>query len=111
MQVRAGKLGAVDAAADDGAPQSELFYRRVELLGGEVGISKRNRGERDKAVGRPGADFRQLLVLQLDDCFALASLQLVPEIRVDADCLDVDSLLVHPLDAIRADKQGRRGLL
>ena len=61
-----GELLAGDAAADADAAEAELLHRVFELLGGEVGMLQRHRGEGDEAVGAGGAELRQRLVLDLD---------------------------------------------
>src|SRR5690348_9332372 len=38
VELGVGQLGAVDAAADQRTAHPELLYRRLELLGGEVGM-------------------------------------------------------------------------
>src|SRR5207244_13065242 len=56
-----------DLAADQRAAHPEPLDRILQLLGGEIGIGERDRGEADKAVRRLAADLGDLLVLQFDD--------------------------------------------
>src|ERR1700720_1579992 len=107
MQLWIGKLGAVNAPADQRAAHAETLDRILQLLGGEIGVCQRHRGEADEAVRRLAADLGELLVLQFDDLRGELALGIVPEIRIDAERLDVDALLVHHLDAIRRDDQSR----
>jgi len=91
--------------------QSELLDRVVELLGGEVRVLQGHRRQADKTVRLCGADFGELLVLQLDDLPGEVGLGLVPEDRVEAQRLDVDALPIHRRDPFRRnDERWRRRL-
>src|SRR5436190_6509604 len=94
VELRIADLHAVDAAADPGAAQPVLLHALLELLGGEVGVLQRHRREGDEALGIGGARLRELLVLELDDLPGEIAVRRVP-VRVDAERLDVDALLVH----------------
>ena len=111
MQLRIGEFRAIDAAADQRAAHAEPLDRILQLLGGEIGIGERDRGEADKAVRRLAADLGDLLVLQFDDLRLEVALGLVPEIRIDAQRLDIDALLVHDLDALGRDDELREAHL
>src|SRR5262249_40340256 len=73
----------------------------------EIGMSHRHRGKPDKARWLVGTYLGELLVLNLDDLCLQVAFGLVPEIRVDAERLDVDPLLVHRLDPLGADDECR----
>ena len=49
------------------APFSPLLHRGLELLHRQVGVLQTERGKSGEAVRPRGADFRQLLVVDLDD--------------------------------------------
>jgi hypothetical protein len=87
------------AAPDRGAPQPVLPDALLELAGGQVGVLQGHRGERDEAVGVPGAGLGEALVLQRDQLLGHVAGRLVP-VGVDAERLDVDALLVHRLEAV-----------
>src|SRR5882724_8320997 len=63
VELRVGQLFAVDAAADSGAAQTVLLDPVLQLLGGEVRMLQRHRGERDEAIGVRRAGLGELLVL------------------------------------------------
>ncbi len=98
-----GQLLAVDAAADQSAPQSEPLDCMFELLGCEIRVLQGNRGQADEAVRLCRADVGELLVLQLDDLTGEVGLGLVPKDRVEAERFD--ALLIHHLDAFRRDHE------
>jgi len=82
----------------------------LQLLGGEVRVLQRHRREGDEALRVRRAGLGELLVLDLDDLSRDVAVRRVP-IRIDAERLDVDALLVHraePLRGLRRNVQERR---
>src|SRR5207245_4242968 len=94
MESRIAELLAVDAAADGGAAQPVLLQTGLELLGREVRVLQRHRGEGDEAIRVRRAGLGELLVLERDEPAGDVTIGLVP-VRIDAERLDVDALLVH----------------
>ncbi len=94
VELRIADLLAVDATADPGAAQPVILHALLELLGGEVRVLQRHRREGDEALGIRGARLGELFVLDLDDLPGEIAVRRVP-VRVDAERLDVDALLVH----------------
>ena len=77
------------------APRSPSFFTPSSSCSdGEVGILQRHRGEGDEALRVRRADLGELLVLDPDRPLRATSRSAVP-VRVDAERLDVDALLVH----------------
>jgi len=79
MQLRIGEFGAVDAAADQRAAHAEPFDGVLQLLGREIGVGQRDRGEADEAVRRLAADLGEFFVLQFDNLGGEVALGIVPE--------------------------------
>ncbi len=105
MEFRVGQLFAGDVGANRAAAQAELLHAFLELRGGEIGVLQRHGREGDEAI-RPGrAQLGELLVLDLDERSREIALGLVP-VGIDAECLDVDALLVHRADAVLPHDQG-----
>ena len=102
MELRIGELVARAARAHRRAAKSELLHGVFELFGGEVRKLKRDRSERDDAVGVRGAVLHEPLVVDPHDLDSRVAVGLVP-IGIDADRLDVDALLVHLPYAALAD--------
>ena len=98
IELRIGQLEAGDAAADADAAEAELLHRMLDLLGGQLGMLQRRRGEADEAVGLLGAELDQRLVLEADQLGRLVLAGAVP-VRVDAEAFDVDALRVHRRDS------------
>src|SRR5215472_17432116 len=105
MKFRVRQLLAVDAAANQCAPQSELLDRIFELLGGEIRVLQSHRREADEPVGLRRTNLGEFLVLQLDHLTGEVGLGFVPKDRVDAERFNVDALLVHRLDAVWRDHE------
>jgi len=75
------------------------------LLGGEIRMLQRHRGQPDKAVGICRANLGDLFVLQAHDLPGEVGLGLVPEDRVEAEGFHVDALLVHHLEPVLGHDQ------
>ena len=86
MEPRIGELGALDAAADQGAAQAERLHRVLQLPGGELGMLQGDARQRREAVGVAGDHLGQCLVLQPDDLAGEVGVRAVPE-GVDAEHL------------------------
>ena len=99
MELRIAQLQAVDAAAQADAAQSVLLGAFLRLLDREVRMLQRHGRERDEPIRLCRADLCELLVLDLDQLLHDVSVGLVP-VRIDAERLDVDALLVHRAEAI-----------
>src|SRR4029077_15113633 len=67
VQLLVGEVLVIDAGVDQRATHPKLLYRVLQLLDSEPRVLQGNRGQPDKTFGLLGADFRQLLVLQLDN--------------------------------------------
>ena len=101
-----GELLALDAAADRGAPQSELSDGLIELVGGHVGVLQRQRGHSHESIGILGHRRCDAFVLHGDEIAGeLALGRIAP--GVDIDRLDIDPLLVHVLQALRGARAER----
>jgi hypothetical protein len=78
IEFRVGERHAVDVAADRGPLQSLLLHRGFELLHREVRRLQRQRGKACEAVGFRGAEFGELLVLDLDYLSRQIAVAVVP---------------------------------
>ena len=99
IEPRRRQLLAFDAAANRRAAQPQLRDPVFELLGGEIGKLQRHRRQPDESIGMRGAPGRERLVFDPDDLPRELAIRRVPE-RVDAQDLDVDSLLVQRSDPL-----------
>jgi hypothetical protein len=104
-EFRVRQFRAIDAAADQGTAHGEPLDRVFELLGGEIGMLQRHRGQPDKAVGICRANLGEPFVLQVHDLPGEVGLGLVPEDRVEAERFHVDALPVHRLDPVLGHDQ------
>jgi hypothetical protein len=99
MKPFTGKVLAQYAAADRSALQPLLLHRGLELLYRQVGVLQTERGKSRKAVRPRGADFRKLLVVDLDDLSSYVAILAIPR-RIDRQHLHVDRHGVHALEPV-----------
>ena len=71
---------------------------------------ERDRREPDKPIGMGGTPRSHRFVLNFDEAIGQLAIGAVP-IRVDADRLDVDALLVHHAYAVGAEHERRPAVL
>ena len=102
MKLRISEFLAGHAAADGRTAHAKFFDRMLQLLHREIGRLQRQRGKTHKAVRMPCAQFRQRFVVDFHHFGGKVALKVIP-MRVDADRLDIDALLVHFADADHAD--------
>ena len=101
--LREREILAVHVPADRGAAQAEPLDPVLELLGRQIGMLQGDRRHRDEAIGVCRHPLRESLVLRPHDPAREVAIGRVPPVAVDAQRLDVDALLIHDLQTLRAE--------
>ncbi len=99
VKLRVAQLEAVDAAPETGPAQAACLDPVLELFDGEIRMLQGDRRKCDEPVGLRAADLRERLVLDPDELLRDVPVGRVP-VRVDAEGLDIDALLVHRAEAL-----------
>jgi len=84
-------------AADGGAAQPQPLDGILQLLGRQIGMLQRDRRERDKTIRMRHNPLREPFVLDLHDPAREVAIGLIPPVAIDAQRLNVETLLVHQL--------------
>ena len=95
MKLGVGKIFTQQVAANCRAAQALLFHRVFELLHGQIGELQREGGETAEALRIRCREFRQALVVELDDGGGGIAILPIPE-WIDRKDLHVETHRIHP---------------
>ena len=93
-----GEFLTIYAGPQRRASEAQFLDAFLQLLGGQIGILQGHGGESYEPIRLFGAQFGEHFVLDFYDARGEVAIRAVP-VRVDAQSLHVDALLVHHLEA------------
>ena len=93
MELRRGEIVAIHAATDSEAAHSQILHAVFHLLRGERRILQRNGAQARETQRMRGAEFRNFLILNLNDFAREIHVRPIPK-GIDRDGLHINSHFV-----------------
>src|SRR6266850_6327369 len=90
---------------DSDTPQSQFLYRRIQLLGGQIGMLQGDRRQTDKPVGMSRTPLRELLILDVDNPAGEVAVWVIPPASLMRQNLNIDTGFIQHAQTLGSEDQ------